>query len=252
MSNELEVKKWTPPTIAELTDHLEDAAKNDVLNIALNQNPPQSWVLEHPMVRVKVKTYNADGSIAIGNDGKPIMQSVPMQYIPVDKQRLIGKRLFGVVQVEIKSAQQMFNSVCVTVRLHYKHPITGEALFMDGVGAVGVQTDAGAVASDMSKIKLDGVMKAAPAAASYAEKNAYDKIGRLFGGEIQKDAIQFNEHVAAFAKAYYDNPTLEDVQELYELKKDALTADEQSHIERIITANETKSFKKVINQLKDK
>ena len=46
--------------------------------------------------------------------------------------------------------------------------------------------------------------------------------------------------------------TLQDVQELYDLKKDALTADEQAHIERIITANETKSFNKVINQLKNK
>lgn len=46
--------------------------------------------------------------------------------------------------------------------------------------------------------------------------------------------------------------TLQDVQELYELKKDALTADEKAHIERIITANETKSFNKVINQLKNK
>lgn len=46
--------------------------------------------------------------------------------------------------------------------------------------------------------------------------------------------------------------TLQDVQELYDLKKDALTADEQAHIERIIAANETKSFNKVINQLKNK
>lgn len=46
--------------------------------------------------------------------------------------------------------------------------------------------------------------------------------------------------------------SLQDVQELYEMKKDALTADERTHIERIISENETKSFKKVINQLKDK
>jgi hypothetical protein len=252
MSTELEVKKWAPPTIAELTDNLEGAAKDDVLNIALNQNPPQSWILEHPMVKVKVKMYNTDGNLVLDNEGKPKTMSVPMQYIPVDKQRLIGKRLFGVVQVEIRSTQQMFNSVCVTVRLHYKHPITGEALFMDGVGSVGVQTDAGAVASDMSKIKLDGVMKAAPAAAAYAEKNAYDKLGRLFGGEIQKDAIQFNENVAAFAKAYYDNPTLEDVQELYNMKKDALTADETKDAERIINTKEHKSYKNLVNLLKDK
>lgn len=245
-----ELKKWTPPTIAELTENLEGAAKDDVLNIALNQNPPQSWVMEHPMVKVKVKMQNPDGSLVLDNEGKPKTMSVPMQYIPVDKQRLIGKRLFGVVQVEIKSTIQMFNSVCVTVRLHYKHPITGEALFMDGVGAVGVQTDAGAVASDMSKIKLDGVMKAAPAAAAYAEKNAYDKLGRLFGGEIQKDAIQFNENVAAFAKSFYDVPDIEDLKELFEMKREAMTTDHIKNAERIINNSETKSYKKLFDQLK--
>jgi len=238
MNTELEVKKWTPPTIAELTDNLEGAAKDDVLNIALNQNPPQSWVKKHPFINIKLPDEN-------GN-----LVSTPYQYIPVDKQRLIGKRLFGVVQVEIKSTVQMFNSVCVTVRLHYKHPITGEMLFMDGVGAVGVQTDAGATASDMSKIKLDGVMKAAPAAAAYAEKNAYDKLGRLFGGEIQKDAIQFNENVAAFAKSFYDVPDIEDLKELFEMKRDAMTADHIKSAERIINNKETKSYNKLFNELK--
>ena len=46
-------------------------------------------------------------------------------------------------------------------------------------------------------------MKAAPAAATYAEKNAYDKIGRIFGGEIQKDAIQYTDDMAKFAQKYY-------------------------------------------------
>lgn len=252
MSNELEVKKWTPPTIAELTEELETFAKDDILNLALSQEPPRAWIKEHPTIRVKVKTYNADGSIAIGGDGNPIMASVPMQYIPIDKQRILGKRLFGYVRVEIKNVIQLFNSVSVTVTLHFKHPITGEPLMMDGTAAIGVQTDKDAQASDMSKIKFDGVTKANGAAAAYAEKNAYDRLGRAFGGELQKDAIQFTENWTMYAKPMYDNPTIEDVQELYELKKDALTADERAHIERIITANETKSFNKVINQLKNK
>ena len=205
--------------------------------MTLASEPPARWIKEHPMVKVKVKDAN----------GNTI--SVPMQYIPVDKQRLLGKRLFGMVQIEIRSTVQMFNSVCVTVRLHYKHPITGEALYMDGVGATGVQTDAGAVASDMSKIKLDGVMKAAPAAAAYAEKNAYDKLGRLFGGELQKDAVQFTENMSMYADAAYNNPTIDDIKALYDEKRSIMTDTDIADVERIIKNNETTSFKKAYKKL---
>jgi hypothetical protein len=238
MSNQLQ--KWQPPTISELTETLEQFAKDDVLNITLSTEPPQRWVKEHPTIKVKVLDQN----------GQP--KSVPLQYIPVDKQRLLAKRLFGIVKVEILNTAQLFNSVCVTVRLHFKHPVTGDALFMDGVGAVGVQTDQGATASDMSKIKFDGVMKAAPAAAAYAEKNAYDKLGRLFGGEIQKDALPFTQNMAMYAEQMYNAPTVDMVSEMYEEKKDSLSPDEQANIERIITNNETASFKKAIKLMDSK
>lgn len=231
---------WKPPTIAELTENLESSAKDDILNIALNMEPPASWIKEHPTVRVKIAE----------KDGKDIKE--PLRYIPVDKQRLLGKRMFGIVEVEIKSTQQVFNSVCVTVRLHYKHPITGEKLFMDGVGATGVQTDAGATASDMNKIKFDGVMKAAPAAAAYAEKNAYDKLGRVFGGEIQKNAIQFNENWGMYAKEFYGVPSIEDLTELYELKKEALSPEDITNAERIINNLETNSYSKLYKSLQSK
>ncbi len=243
MSTELqktEPNKWTPPTIQELTESLESFAHDDILNIALNQPPPQRWVKQHSTIKVKVKTP----------EGQEV--SVPLQYIPIDRQRLLARRLFGIVQVEIKSTQQMFNAVCVTVRIHYKHPISGEQLFMDGVGGVGVQTDANAMASDMSKIKFDGVMKAAPAAAAYAEKNAYDKLGLAFGGEMQREAIQFNENWAMYAKENYDRPTLEDLRELYELKKEALTPDEIANAERILNNNENNSFNKLHKLLQSK
>jgi hypothetical protein len=237
MSN---IKKWTPPSIAELSETLEAAAKDDILNLTLSQDPPPKWLKEHPMVKVKVP------------DGKGGTVSVPMQYIPVERQRLLAKRIFGMVEIEIKQVQQMFNSVCVTVRLHYRHPVTGEPMYMDGVGGVGVQTDANAVASDMSKIKFDGVMKAAPAAAAYAEKNAYDKLGRVFGGEVQKDAIRFTEEWAMYADKVYNNPTLDDVKEMYDEVRSKLTADEIKNADRIINGNETSSFKKLIKQLQSK
>jgi len=231
-----DLKKWQPPTITELSETLEKFAKDDVLNITLSQSPPQAWLKTNKFVTVNMP----DGT------------KQPLQYIPIDKQRLIAKRLFGIVKVEILSTQQMFNSVCVTVRLHFNHPITGEALFMDGIGAVGVQTDAGATASDMSKIKLDGVMKAAPAAAAYAEKNAYDKLGRLFGGEVQKDAIQFDSNFSMYADAAYNNPTIDDIKELYDTKRSMLSADEVKDIDRIIKNNETASFKKAAKLLLSK
>ena len=236
-----EIQPWKPPTITELSSDLENAAQNDVLNMALSMDPPASWIKKHPTISIK-----------IGEDEQGRAIKAPLEYIPVDRQRLLGKRIFGIVKREIISVQQLFNAVCVTVRLNYKHPITGEDLFADGVGAVGVQTDAGAVASDMSKIKFDGVMKAAPAAAAYAEKNAYDTIGRVFGGEIQKNAIQFTENVAMYAKAFYDIPTYEDLKELYDMKKEVLTPDEITNAERILNNKESNSYKKLFTLLQTK
>jgi hypothetical protein len=46
--------------------------------------------------------------------------------------------------------------------------------------------------------------------------------------------------------------SLEEIQELYELKKESFTPDEQIHIERIIEAKEVNSYKKLYNELKKK
>lgn len=190
-----DITVWKPPTIADLTreeNNLEAAAKDDILNIALNQEPPPGWIKQHPTIRIKVGEQN----------GQDIKEN--LKYIPIDKQRLLGRRFFGVVKLEILREGCLFQSCYATVRIHYQHPITKEWLFNDGIGAVGVQTDAGFSASDLGKIKSDAVMKALPAAATYAEKNAWDKFGRLFGGEIQKGALQFNENIAMYAKQFYD------------------------------------------------
>jgi len=247
MANEIAV--WKPPTIAELIAlsdgsnggySLETLAAIDQFNISINAEPPKEWILSHPTIRVKVGETP---------DGKDIKE--PLKYIPVDKQRLLGKRFFGIVEVEIRNVYQHFQSEVVVVRINYRHPITGEKLFMDGIGAQGVQTDAGFSASDLTKIKFDGVMKAAPSAATYAEKNAYDKLGRIFGGEIQKNAIQFTQNITMFSEEVF-KPTIEQVAALLDKKKDTLSADELKSANRIVDKKEEKSYIKLYNYLTTK
>ena len=69
-------------------------------------------------------------------------------------------------------------------------------LWQDGVGAAPLQTDKGAGAIDFNKIKNDAVMKAAPAAESYAVKDATEKIGKLFGKDLNRaDKILYDSLV---------------------------------------------------------
>lgn len=256
-----DIIKWKPPTIQELISlsdertgekNLERLAEIDQFNIALNDNPPKEWILQHPTINVVVDyKRKPDGSFETDQYGKKVPIKAPLEYIPIDKQRLLGKRFFGIVEVEIKGVYNHFQSEVVIIRLHYTHPITGEKLFMDGIGGQGIQMDAGATASDLSKIKFDGVMKAAPSAASYAEKNAYDKMGRIFGGEIQKNAVQFTQDISLFSSEIF-KPTVEQLAELLKEKSDTLSVGELKSANRIVDSKEEKSYIKLYNYLNSK
>jgi len=157
------------PTLAELALSPEDAFRNDQLNLLLNQNPPAQWVKAHPFAKA-------------------------VSYLPIDKVEFLLTKIFQNWKVEVLREGQLFNSVYVAVRLHYRNPLTGEWLSHDGLGAVGVQTDAGAKASDMNAIKQDAIMKALPAAESYAVKDAAEKIGAIFGKDLnRRDVAVFNK-----------------------------------------------------------
>jgi len=155
------------PKIQDLHHDLAEAFKTDQLNLLLNQQPKKEWVKEHPFAK-------------------------NVKYIPIDKVEFLLTKIFGEWRAEILAEGQMFNSVYVKVRLHYKNPIDGVWSFHDGLGAVGVQTDKGASASDLSAIKQDAIMKALPAAESYAIKDAAEKLGTLFGKDLnRKDTLGF-------------------------------------------------------------
>lgn len=183
----MEQNKKLLPTLAELHHNINDAFKNDQLNLLLNQPPHQKFLKDFPS--------------AMGIKGK---------YMPIDKVQFLLTRIFGEWHPEVIDYKVLFQSVCVHVRLHYKNPLNGEWKFVDGVGASPIQVDAGKNANDLGAIKTRAVQMALPIAKSAAIKDAADELGTLFGRDLnRKDTI-------LFAGAYgSDMPT-----EIDELKKE--------------------------------
>ena len=215
-------EKQNLPTIAELTGDVELAFKNDQFNLLLNQNPPEKWVKKHPFV----KDHN---------------------YVPIDKVEHLLKKIFKLYKIEVIKTGMLLNAVEVTTRVHYVHPVTNEWMFHDGVGAQEVQTqkDTGSLKLDMSNINRGAISIALPIAKTLSIKDACDHLGKLFGADLnRKDTLNYTTD-----KSLNKDEMLEELKALYELKKEMLPADEQTHFERIISCKETKSYKKAINNL---
>lgn len=159
--NELATTKL--PTLDELVSEEMKSYEQDALTVLLNQNPPDKWVREHPMSK--------------------------LLYLPIDKVEYLLTRMFKRWWVEVKGAQVMANSVVVTVRLFVVNPLTGETMFNDGIGAAPIQTDKDKGAMDWNYAKANGVQLAAPAAETYATKDAAEKFGRLFGKDLTRTGV---------------------------------------------------------------
>lgn len=167
------------PTLQELSYSPEKAYKNDQFKLLLNKSPKDAWL--------KVNKF--------ANNAK---------YLPIDKVEHLLDMIYQEWRPEVINVQQIFNSVAVTVRLHYKSPVTGEWSFADGVGAKGMQVDSGAAASNMSAIKENAVMLGLPIAKSMAIKDACHHLGKLFGRDLnRKDVEEY--------KSVYSNPNHEKV-----------------------------------------
>lgn len=164
------------PTLAELHGDPQKAFKNDQFKSLLNQPPHASWLKKHPMAKAK----NAQG------------QTVPSEYMPIDKVEFMLDRIFQEWKIEVLAVSVLFQSIGVTVRLHYLNPVTGEWSFHDGVGAKSVQVNSGASAADLGQIKDAAVQMALPSAKSYAIKDAAEHLGSLFGRDLnRRDTVLF-------------------------------------------------------------
>lgn len=162
----METKPAKLPTLSDLIKENELTAQDRDLMVLLNQEPPKSWIKQHPTTK---------GS-----------------YLPIERVEYLLSRIFTKWWVEVRAVQSIANSVVVTVRLYVVDPITNSEQFQDGVGAAPIQTDKGAGAMDWNKAKSAGVTMAAPSAETYAIKDAAEKFGRLFGKDLnRKEEIDY-------------------------------------------------------------
>lgn len=189
MSNENLPQKRALPTLQELSAAPEIAFKNDEFNALLNKVPPIDWLRDHPTAKRK----NEQGV------------NVATKYLPIDKVEFLLTRIFQRWHVEILREGALFQSIFCTVRLHYYDPVMDEWRFQDGTGAVPVQTESGKAASDLGAIKSGAVQLGLPAAESYAIKDAAEKIGKIFGKDINRN------DTFGFAGAYSDEDKLKEM-----------------------------------------
>lgn len=159
------IEKTKLPAINDLYNDIEQAAKKNDLNILLNQPPKAEWVKQNKFAN-------------------------NTNYLPIEKVEYLLTAIYQKWRAEIKEVLVIANSVTVTVRLHVQDPVTGDWDWQDGIGASPIQTEKGASATDFTKVNTSAVQMAAPAAESYAIKDAAEKFGKIFGKDInRKDVV---------------------------------------------------------------
>jgi len=159
------------PTLSDIYADKDMVIKQNELNLILNAEPKKEWIKIHPYV-------------------------TGLKYIPVERIEYLLTIIFTKWRLEIKDAKLLANSVVVTVRVHVKDPISGEWDWQDGIGAAPIQVGKGSGAVDFDKMKSSALQIAAPAAESYAFKDAAEKFGKIFGKDLnRKDIIAYTEQI---------------------------------------------------------
>ena len=148
---------------------LSIARKENELLVLLNHEPKITWVREHPSLN-------------------------GYKYIPVEILEYLLTSIFTRWWVEVKDVKLIANSVVVTVRLHAISPVDGSEIWQDGIGAAPIQTAKGAGATDFNEMKSAAIQMGAPAAESYAIKDAAEKFGKIFGKDLnRKNGMNYSE-----------------------------------------------------------
>lgn len=152
-----------------LAAEMSDRDKLDYYNGMLNREPNKAWLLPHPT-------------------------ATHVKYLSIGRVEWLLTQLFKDWRVKILNQQVMANSVVVTVRLEVVHPITGKLTWHDGIGAAPIHTKKNKGATEFDFVLTDSVMKAAPAAKSYAIKDAAEHFGKVFGRDINRsDQIAYED-----------------------------------------------------------
>lgn len=205
------MNKMVLPKITDL-ERFPDSAKHTTELLRLvNQPPPRKWIKTNPFA----------------NDSK---------YIPIETVEYLLTSIFLEWWVEVKEVKQIANSVVVCVRLFYRNP-DGTTKWQDGIGAAPLQTKKGCGAVDWDNIQLSAVQMAAPAAESYAIKDAAEKIGKLFGKDLnRKDEMMYtNLDSRVYGLTQEQINSIKDAKTLEELARNwsALPAESKNALEEL-------------------
>lgn len=185
-------KEQNLPSIQELYKDTDMAIKENKLNFLLNQEPNPKWIKEHPTAKKTIK-------LPTGEEVE-----VPILYLPINRVEWLLTRIFLKWRVSIKKVQLIANSVEVTIRLYYRNPLDFEWDWNDGTGAVPIQIKSGSKSAiAFEHMRSNSIQLASPSAESFAVKDAAEKIGRIFGKDLNRDAI-----------SYYDSSIKKDVEKL--------------------------------------
>ena len=213
------------PALQDLYNDKALAKKESDLNTLLNHEPKKEWLRLHPVAK-------------------------GVKYLPIERIEYLLTSIFQVWNVEIKEIKLIANSVVVTVRLYYKNPLTGDMQFHDGIGASPLQTEKNAGAIEFDKIKSNAVMLAAPAAESFAVKDAAEKIGKLFGKDLNRaDVIMYDKISDKF---HEDDPLISQSQFSYIeslIKNSTFDDDTKENLELELTSLTESKAQDFINNL---
>lgn len=172
-------------------DALTPLQKDSALQVILNSQPDPRWLKEHPTARKKMMVENRE-------------VYVPIKFIPIERVEWLLTVLFLRWRPEIIDSKLVANSIQVTVRLHYFDHSIGEWNWTDGIGAQPLQIDSGSGAIEFNKMKSNAVQMAAPAAKSYAIKDAAEALGKIFGKDMNRAEVISYEPLRDKYKSFTD------------------------------------------------
>lgn len=153
--------------INEIVSDIELKERIGEFQYKLNAKPPKDWIKKHPFI----KEYH---------------------YLPIERVEFLIRTLFQQWEWKVNDYKVIANSITVHGTLKVLDPVTNNWLSYDGLGAVDIQLKSGSNATEMNNIVSGAIMKGLPSAESYALKDAAEKLGTIFGGDLnRKDEIVF-------------------------------------------------------------
>ena len=122
---------------------------------------------------------------------KDILQPTPdgkAQYIPVDFiENMLREDFAGVYQITLQTERRELNEYIVVARISVYHPIVQQWMHYDGLGVTQIMQDSGATLAQFNDTKKKNALEMnAPKAYSEAIKNAAKKIGKRYGGGLNR------------------------------------------------------------------